>query len=129
MQASQICITFNRSEGQIFMHFHCQTFRKSMGGSCRCTVHHMVLNTTCSHLPHNALHSFSGVSFLFTCLQTCTSSTALSFRFFAVVSILQCAISSAETDFSMNWYILAHAEKCVIKKSLWLNKSGYYLFP
>ena len=38
---SQICITFNRSEGQIFMHFLCQTFRKSIGGSCICTVHHI----------------------------------------------------------------------------------------
>ena len=59
----------------------------------------LVLNTTCSHLPHNARHSFSGATFLFTCSQTCTSSTALSFRFFAVVSILQCAISSGWNRF------------------------------
>ena len=42
MQVSQKSITFDRSERQIFfMHFLCQTFRKSIGGSCICTVHHI----------------------------------------------------------------------------------------
>ena len=84
MQVSQVCITFNRSEGQIFMHFLCQTFRKSIGGSCICTVHHigaqynmLTLAPQCTafifwgllsfYLPFSSppFHSFSFLSLVF----------------------------------------------------------------